>query len=90
MVDFVFSGSRLKLWLEWQNVLIALCIQGIRIPTPDKNSDLLTDISNAAKEYTKSIAHQRDCKVEIWSMDKKGNFFGQVWINENLLALNLL
>lgn len=23
-------------------------------------------------------------------MDKKGNFFGQIWVNENLLAINLL
>jgi len=23
-------------------------------------------------------------------MDKKGNFFGQVWINDNLLSANLL
>lgn len=29
MVDFVFSGSRLKLRLDRQNVIVALCIQGI-------------------------------------------------------------
>ena len=23
-------------------------------------------------------------------MDKKGNFFGQVWINDNLLATNIV
>jgi len=58
MIDFVFSGSRFKVRLDRQNVVIALCIQGIRVPQPDKNSEILTSISNQAKDYTKSIALQ--------------------------------
>jgi len=46
------------------------------VPVPDKNSELITEISNNAKEYSKQISHQRDVKVEVRTMDKKGNFFG--------------
>lgn len=32
VVDFVFSGSWFKLWIDRENVLIGFGLQGIRVP----------------------------------------------------------
>lgn len=90
VVDYVFSGSRFKLRIDRENVVIGFGLQGIRVPQPDQNSKISTQLSNEAKNFSKSHLHQRDVQIEVRHMDKKGNFFGQLWIGDKLFASTIL
>lgn len=70
--------------------MIGFGLQGIRVPQPDQNSKLATQLSNQAKDFSKLQLHQRDVQIEVRHMDKKGNFFGQLWVGGQLYASNLL
>lgn len=90
VVEYVFSGQRFKLRINSENALIAFCLQGVRCPQPDKNADDLTALSNDAKVYSKNQLHQRDVQIEVRHVDKKGNFFGQLWTGSGLYSEALL
>ncbi len=90
VVEYVFSGGRFKLRIDSENVMIAFAIQGMRVPQPDKNSKEVSSISTLAKDYSKAQLHQRDVQIEIRHVDRKGNFFGQLWKQSGLYGEVLL
>lgn len=90
VVDYCFSGQKYKLRIDSENVIIGFGLQGAKCPQPDKNSKEITAISNTAKDYATGQLHQRDVKIVVRHMDKKGNFYGQLWNNSGLFTTSLL
>jgi staphylococcal nuclease domain-containing protein 1 len=79
LCEFVSSGSRVKLYLPKETCVITLLLGGIdcpRLGRPEQGQ-ASDEFGDEAYDYTKSLVMQRDVRVEIDSMDKKGNFIGQ-------------
>lgn len=79
VVEFCFSGQRFKIRLDSENCSVAFGLIGVKIPQPDANQPGITEISENAKEYAKSVLHQRDVIINVKYMDKRGTFLGNLW-----------
>jgi len=80
VVEFCFSGQKLKIRLDSENCSIAFGLIGIKIPQPDANQPGITEVSELAKDYVKSNYHQRDVVINVKYMDKRGTFLGNMWM----------
>jgi len=85
IVEYVYSGSRLKLYVPKENCQIVLILSGISAPRPPE------DFADEALNLVNQKALQRDVEFEVLNQDKRGNFIGNVWISkEENLASQLL
>jgi staphylococcal nuclease domain-containing protein 1 len=97
LVEFVSSGSRLKLFIPKETCLITLLLGGIDCPrlgrpafgnNPAQQAD---EFGEEAFVYTKSHCLQHEVKVEVESVDKGGNFIGQLFTEDgNNLSVALV
>lgn len=78
-IEYVISGSKFKVRLDQDNVLISFGLIGIDIPSPDANQADITEIYERAKNNAKIKLQQHDAIINIKHMDKKGNFLGNLW-----------
>lgn len=78
VVEYCFSGMRFKVRLEGENCLLALSLVGVKTLSADKNQPALAEYAHDALSFAKDHLFQRDVQVELYSADKKGNFFGTV------------
>lgn len=78
VVEYCFSGMRFKVRLEGENCLLALNLIGVKTLSADKNQPALAEYAHDALSFAKDHLFQRDVQVELYSADKKGNFFGTV------------
>ena len=76
VIDFWFSGQKFKIRIDTENCYIGFSLIGIKIPMSDQNHPEITEISNTAKEFAKTLLHQRDAVVIVKFIDKKGTFLG--------------
>lgn len=74
VVEFVFSGSRLKLFVPKENCKITVSLAGIRTPGKEE------PFGQEATKFTKSLCHQHDVEFEVHSRDKFGTFIATVSI----------
>ncbi|XP_042897103.1 staphylococcal nuclease domain-containing protein 1 [Parasteatoda tepidariorum] len=87
LVEFVASGSRLRLFLPRQNYLITFLLGGISCARASRDNGLTPGepFGDEALAYTKDLCLQKEVQIEAESMDKGGNFIGWLWIdNVNL------
>ncbi|NWY43987.1 SND1 protein, partial [Sylvia atricapilla] len=94
VVEYVFSGSRLKLFLPKETCLITFLLAGIECPRGARNVPGLTQegepFSEEATLFTKELVLQREVEVEVESMDKAGNFIGWLHIEGVNLSVALV
>ncbi|KAL4717621.1 hypothetical protein ACJJTC_000770 [Scirpophaga incertulas] len=90
-VEFVASGSRMRLYIPKESVLVTFLLAGVNCPRGARPAVGGGGMQNAepfgeeALQFTKEKCLQHDVIVTIEEMDKAGNFIGWLWIdNENL------
>lgn len=91
-VEFVASGSRMRIYIPKESVLVTFLLAGISCPRGARPAigggggmQEAEPFGEEALLFTKEKCLQRDVVVTIEEMDKAGNFIGWLWIeNENL------
>uniref|UniRef100_A0A8C6U448 Staphylococcal nuclease domain-containing protein n=1 Tax=Neogobius melanostomus TaxID=47308 RepID=A0A8C6U448_9GOBI len=94
VVEYVFSGSRLKLYMPKETCLITFLLAGIECPRSSRATpggmQLAEPFSEEAMLFTKELVLQREVEVEVESMDKAGNFIGWLHIEGVNLSVALV
>nr|BAC65164.1 4SNc-Tudor domain protein [Seriola quinqueradiata] len=94
VVEYVFSGSRLKLYMPKETCLITFLLAGIECPRSSRNlpggMQVAEPFSDEAMLFTKELVLQREVEVEVESMDKAGNFIGWLHIEGVNLSVALV
>lgn len=83
IVEFVMSGSRLKLFVPKQSVAIAFSPSGVQCP---RKGD---DFSDDALAFTRKRFMQRSVEIHIEAVDKLGTFLGSVAVGEGVHKMDL-
>ena len=91
VVEYCMSGMRFKIRLQQEGRIIGLNLIGVRTVNNDKNQPTLLEYANDAQKLAKQCLFQRDVVVELFTVDKRGSFFGTVQMpNKTDFALKLL
>lgn len=94
VVEYVFSGSRLKLYMPKETCLITFLLAGIECPRGARNIPSGPQegepFSEEAMLFTKELVLQREVEVEVENMDKAGNFIGWLHIEGVNLSVALV
>uniref|UniRef100_A0AAY4C3L9 Staphylococcal nuclease domain-containing protein n=1 Tax=Denticeps clupeoides TaxID=299321 RepID=A0AAY4C3L9_9TELE len=94
VVEHVFSGSRLKLYMPKETCLITFLLAGIECPRTSRitasGSQVAEPFSEEATLFTKELVLQREVEVEVESMDKAGNFIGWLHVDGMNLSVALV
>ncbi|KAM4748325.1 staphylococcal nuclease domain-containing protein 1 isoform 1-T1 [Rhinophrynus dorsalis] len=94
IVEYVFSGSRLKLYMPKETCLITFLLAGIECPRGARNMPSGVQegepFSEEAMLYTKELVLQREVEVEVEAMDKAGNFIGWLHVDGINLSVSLV
>jgi staphylococcal nuclease domain-containing protein 1 len=88
VVEHVYTGSRMKIYLPSDNCFISLMLAGIRSPEYNSDGDE-NQLSNVVTKYNSTKLLQRSVKVNINSIDQRDNFIGGVWIQKTNFAVHL-
>lgn len=90
VVEFVASGSRLRLYIPRESCLITFLLAGITCPRgtrPNLNgAPGMQDsepFGDEAALFTKEHCLQHEVQIEVESMDKGGNFIGWLWVDNH-------
>lgn len=93
VVDYVFSGSRLKLFIPKETCLITFLIGGIECPRgarPGPGQPPGDAYADEASAMTRELCQQRDVTVEVESMDKVGGFVGYIFVEKVNISVKLV
>lgn len=96
IVEYVISGSRLKLCIPEQSCQITFFLAGARCPgvASKKQQDEgkpADPVAVEAREFTSSMLLHHDVEITVDGQDKTGAFRGMLWYKKkNNLALDLL
>ncbi|KAM8974619.1 staphylococcal nuclease domain-containing protein 1 isoform 2-T2 [Pelodytes ibericus] len=94
IVEYVFSGSRLKLYMPKETCLITFLLAGIECPRGSRNMPSGVQegepFSEEAMLFTKELVLQREVEVEVEAMDKAGNFIGWLHVDGINLSVSLV
>ncbi|XP_071943600.1 staphylococcal nuclease domain-containing protein 1-like [Antedon mediterranea] len=93
-VEFVASGSRIRLYLPKETCLITFLLAGITCPRRARTGPGGPSESEAyaeeALQYTKELCLQREVEVEVESVDKAGNFIGWLFVDGQNHSIKLV
>ncbi|XP_055929068.1 staphylococcal nuclease domain-containing protein 1-like [Argiope bruennichi] len=94
VVEFVASGSRLRVFLPRQNYLLTFLLGGITCARAARDTPNGTipgePHGDEALAYTKDLCLQREVQIEVENMDKAGNFIGWLWVDNINLSEALI
>lgn len=95
LVEFVASGSRVRLFIPRETCLITFLISGIDCPRGSRPGPAGTTIQadpfgEEATIFTKELCLQREVEVEVEAIDKGGNFIGWLYVDGTNLSLALV
>lgn len=94
IVEFIASGSRLRLYLPKETCLITFLISGISCPRGARviNGQPMDaePFGDEACSFTKEMCMQRQVEVEVQSIDKGGNFIGWLYVDGVNLSVALV
>lgn len=96
VVEFVTSGSRLKLFISKDSCLVTFLLGGISCPRGARPSAGGGSIQEAepygeeALNFTKEKCMQREVNITVESMDKVGGFIGYLWVDDVNLSVALV
>lgn len=86
VVEYVYSGSRVKLFIPKENCMINFVVAGLKCPQPTRFGGqgvvaaAAEPFGEDAKMFTKRAVMQRNVVVEIEDMDRGGNAFGPLFV----------
>lgn len=90
VVELVLNGSRFKLRINQQNCYILFVLNGIKCMPNDPNDPVGSQYSQQALQYSKSNLLQRDADIDLDQIDKRGVFHGNLFVNKQNFAVELL
>lgn len=96
VVEFVASGSRLRLYIAKETCLVTFLLAGINCPRgarPGIGGAGTVDgepFGEEALQFTKDRCMQREVEIHVESMDKAGNFIGWLWVDGHNLSVMLV
>ncbi|MPC21156.1 Nuclease domain-containing protein 1 [Portunus trituberculatus] len=97
VVEFVASGSRVRLFIPRETCLITFLLAGISCPRPTRPAPggvggTITGepYGEEAHAFTKNLVMQREVEIEVDSMDKGGNFIGWLHVEGKNLSVLLV
>jgi staphylococcal nuclease domain-containing protein 1 len=91
LVEFIASGSRLRLYLPKDTCLITFLLAGISCPRAPRDDAAHSDqFGQQALMYTKELIMQREVEIEVDACDKGGNFIGWLYYEGRNLSVSLL
>ncbi|XP_074027844.1 staphylococcal nuclease domain-containing protein 1 isoform X2 [Leptinotarsa decemlineata] len=92
IVEFVASGSRLRLYIPKSNSLCTFLLGGINCPRATRQA---TDTAgepygDEALQFTKEKCMQREVSFQVDTHDKAGNFIGWLWVDNLNMSVALV
>jgi len=96
VVEFVASGSRMRLFLPKETCLLTFLLAGISCPrmkTKNPHGDIICDdepMGTEAYNFSKELVMQREVEVQVDAIDKGGNFIGWMFVDNVNLSLALV
>lgn len=96
LVEYVASGSRLRVFVPRDTRLITFLLAGISCPRagraagPAGPAQEGEPFGEEALAFTKELVIQREVEIEVDSIDKAGNFIGFLWIDNKNLSVALV
>jgi staphylococcal nuclease domain-containing protein 1 len=96
VVEFVASGSRLRIFVPREMRLITFLLAGITCPKADRTAPVTKEtvagdpFGNEARTLTKELTLQREVEIEVEDIDKAGNFIGWLWVENKNLSVGLV
>lgn len=97
VVEFVASGSRLRLYIPRETCLITFLLAGITCPRGTRPNiggapgvQEGEPFGDEATIFTKEHCLQHEVEIEVESMDKGGNFIGWLWVDNQNYSVQLV
>ncbi|XP_067951454.1 staphylococcal nuclease domain-containing protein 1-like [Watersipora subatra] len=97
LVEFVASGSRLRVYIPKETCLLTLLLNGIQCPrgarpAPGPGNLMLPadPFGEEAAAYTKDMCMQREVEIKVDTMDKAGNFIGWLYVDGVNMSVSLV
>ncbi|CAB3384819.1 Hypothetical predicted protein [Cloeon dipterum] len=96
VVEFVASGSRMRIHIESESCVITFLLAGISCPRgarPANNGQGKVDpepFGEEALQFTKERVLQRDVEIKVDSTDKAGSMIGWLWVDNLNLSVMLV
>ncbi|KAJ0393787.1 hypothetical protein P43SY_008224 [Pythium insidiosum] len=86
VVEYVYSGTRVKLFIPKENCMVNFVVAGIKCPQPARYagagvvSSPAEPFGEESKLFTKRSIMQRNVVIEIEDMDRGGNALGPLYV----------
>ncbi|XP_018333811.1 staphylococcal nuclease domain-containing protein 1 [Agrilus planipennis] len=96
VVEFVASGSRLRLFIPKEHCLCTFLLGGVNCPRaarPAMGNAPATEAEPYGEEalaFTKEKCLQREVSIQVDTVDKAGSFIGWLWIENTNLSVALV
>ncbi|KAJ8948775.1 hypothetical protein NQ317_010354 [Molorchus minor] len=96
IVEFVASGSRLRLYIPKSNSLCTFLLGGINCPRAGRSATGSLPASEAepygdeALQFTKEHCLQKEVSIQVDTHDKAGNFIGWLWVDTINMSVALV
>lgn len=84
VVEYVFSGSRMKVYVPKENIMIAFALVGVRTPGTKE------PLGEEAANLVKSQILQHNVRISVETIDKGDNFIGTMVFNGVNIGIDLL
>mmetsp|Transcript_574 Transcript_574/g.1819 ORF Transcript_574/g.1819 Transcript_574/m.1819 type:complete len:876 (+) Transcript_574:412-3039(+) len=75
LCEYVLSGHRFKIHVVKESATISFALSGVRAPPREDPVH-----SEAAIALMRGLVLQRDCEIEVETIDKMGTFIGTLWL----------
>ncbi|KAF7265330.1 hypothetical protein GWI33_021313 [Rhynchophorus ferrugineus] len=96
IVEFVASGSRVRLFIPKSNNLCTFLLGGINCPrvaraaTTNLPATEGEEFGDEALQFTKERCLQREVSIQVDTHDKVGNFIGWLWVDNYNISVELV
>eukprot|EP00039_Didymoeca_costata_P023675 m.7876 g.7876 ORF g.7876 m.7876 type:complete len:888 (+) comp3797_c2_seq1:3386-6049(+) len=90
MVDYVMSGSRMRVHIPKERAICTILLAGVSCPRTGFNGKPDEPFSVEAKELVRDTCLQRDVEIEAFDSDKNGGIVANIFIDGQNLAGLLL
>lgn len=91
VVEFVSSASRFKIYLPKETALITFVLSGINAPrAPDQKGQGGEPFGSESVVFAKRQCMQCSVELEVETVDKRGGFVGQLFVDGRNLAVALV
>ncbi|CAH1366960.1 unnamed protein product [Tenebrio molitor] len=96
VVEFVASGTRLRVFIPKSNSLCTFLLGGINCPRASRqatNAQPAVEgepFGDEALQFTKERCLQREVTIQVDTHDKAGNFIGWLWVDNVNLSVALV